>query len=65
MDNQTGDKHKGVLHSALKTVCGFLNSTGGTLLLGVTDDGTSGAWTRTTRSARRATRTPTGWRTRS
>ena len=37
VDNQTGEKHKGVLHSALKTVCGFLNSSGGSLLLGVTD----------------------------
>lgn len=39
VDNETGEKHKGVLHSALKTVCGFLNSSGGTLLLGVDDDG--------------------------
>ena len=38
VDIETGDKHKGVLHSALKTVCGFLNSSGGTLLLGIADD---------------------------
>ncbi len=40
VDAATGDKHKGVLHSALKTVCGFLNAGGGTLLVGVADDGT-------------------------
>ncbi len=37
VNNETGDKHKGVLHSALKTISGFLNTTGGSLLLGVTD----------------------------
>lgn len=33
------EKQKAVLHSALKTICAFLNSSGGTLLLGVHDDG--------------------------
>ncbi len=34
------EKHRGVLHSALKTVCAFLNSPqGGTLLIGVHDKG--------------------------
>ena len=34
VNNETGDKHKGVLHSALKTISGFLNTTGGSLLAG-------------------------------
>lgn len=38
--NVLADKQKGVLHSALKTICAFLNSKGGTLLLGVHDNGT-------------------------
>lgn len=36
----SGDKSKPVLHSALKTVCALLNTSGGSLLLGVADDGT-------------------------
>lgn len=38
-DNQTGDKHPGVLQSTLKTIAAFLNTEGGTLLIGVADDG--------------------------
>lgn len=33
-------KNAGVTHSALKTIAAFLNSDGGTLLIGVVDDGT-------------------------
>jgi hypothetical protein len=37
--SDTGDKHEGVLHGALKTIAAFLNTAGGTLLIGVSDDG--------------------------
>jgi hypothetical protein len=33
------ETQKAVIHSALKTICAFLNSKGGTLLIGVHDDG--------------------------
>ena len=33
------EKQKAVVHSVLKTICAFLNSDGGTLLIGVHDDG--------------------------
>lgn len=36
---QQSQNRKAVIHSALKTVCAFLNSQGGTLLLGVHDKG--------------------------
>ncbi len=32
-------KSTGVLHAAFETVCAFLNSKGGVVLIGVTDDG--------------------------
>ena len=39
-DSATGEKHQGVLVSALKTIAAFLNTPqGGTLLIGVADDG--------------------------
>ncbi len=38
-DAKTGEKNPGVLQSALKTVAGFLNAEGGTLLIGVSDKG--------------------------
>jgi len=36
----TGEKDPRIEHSALKTIVGFLNAHGGTLVIGVTDDGT-------------------------
>lgn len=39
VDIKTGAKSSDVLHSALKTIAGFLNTKGGTLLLGVSDSG--------------------------
>ena len=36
---RSGEKYPGVLVSALKTIAAFLNSEGGTLLLGVSDSG--------------------------
>lgn len=39
VDAETGDKHQGVLHSALKTIAAFLNTDGGSLLIGVSDTG--------------------------
>lgn len=38
-DASTGEKHPGVLQSALKTIAAFLNTDGGTLLIGVADSG--------------------------
>jgi len=38
-DSNTGEKHQGVLLSALKTIAAFLNADGGTLLIGVADTG--------------------------
>lgn len=38
-DAKTGEKNPGVLQSALKTIAGFLNADGGTLLIGVSDSG--------------------------
>lgn len=35
----SGDKDRRIEHSALKTIAGFLNKSGGNLLLGVSDDG--------------------------
>jgi hypothetical protein len=35
----TNEKDKKIEHSILKTICGFLNSKGGTLFIGVTDEG--------------------------
>ena len=36
---RTGEKYPGVLASALKTIAAFLNTDGGTLLIGVSDSG--------------------------
>ena len=44
--------------AVVKTVAGFLNTDGGTLLIGVRHDGTSSGWERLPRSSSR--RTPTG-----
>jgi len=38
-DAKTGERHPGVLLSTLKTIAGFLNTQGGTLLIGVSDSG--------------------------
>jgi type I restriction-modification system DNA methylase subunit len=38
-DNKTGSRNPGVLVSALKTIAAFLNTNGGTLLIGVSDSG--------------------------
>ncbi len=38
-NNQTGDKHPGLVLSVLKTIAAFLNTDGGTLLIGVADSG--------------------------
>ena len=38
-DARTGNKHPGVLSASLKTVAAFLNTSGGTLLIGVSDSG--------------------------
>jgi predicted HTH transcriptional regulator len=38
-DTQKKGKEKDILLSSLKTISGFLNATGGTLLIGVTDSG--------------------------
>lgn len=38
-DVSTGEKYPGVLSSALKTIAAFLNTDGGTLLIGVSDSG--------------------------
>ena len=38
-DVRTGEKYPGVLASALKTIAAFLNTEGGTLLIGVSDSG--------------------------
>lgn len=38
-NQKIADSRKAITHSALKTVCGFLNSSGGTLLIGVKDNG--------------------------
>lgn len=38
-NTRTGQQDKKVEHAVLKTVCGFLNAEGGTLLIGVDDDG--------------------------
>lgn len=35
----TGQKDSKMEHAVLKTICGFLNSEGGTLIIGVADDG--------------------------
>ena len=37
MDVKSGQKEKYIEHSALKTVCAFLNTDGGTLIIGVSD----------------------------
>ena len=39
IDIKTGEKHQGVLVSALKTIAAFLNTGGGTLLIGISDSG--------------------------
>jgi hypothetical protein len=39
VDSHTGLPHKGVLTAALKTIAAFLNEDGGTLLIGVSDNG--------------------------
>ncbi|OIN90182.1 hypothetical protein AUJ42_03585 [Candidatus Collierbacteria bacterium CG1_02_44_10] len=36
---ETGQKDKIMINMVLKTICGFLNTSGGTLLIGVKDDG--------------------------
>ena len=38
-DNQTGEKNLGVLASSLKSIAAFLNTDGGTLIIGVSDAG--------------------------
>jgi len=38
-DSNTGQKNPGVLLSSLKTIAAFLNTNGGTLLIGVSDNG--------------------------
>lgn len=38
-DAKTGEKHPGVLVESLKTIAAFLNTEGGTLLIGVSDSG--------------------------
>ncbi len=38
VDAETGEKHPGVLLSALKTIAALLNTDGGTLLIGVSDN---------------------------
>ncbi|TKJ41175.1 hypothetical protein CEE37_05790 [candidate division LCP-89 bacterium B3_LCP] len=38
-NTHTGEKHPGVLQSALKTIAAYLNTVGGTLLIGVSDSG--------------------------
>lgn len=38
-DAKTGQKHPTLVHEALRTVCAFANADGGTLLIGVSDDG--------------------------
>jgi len=38
-DAQTGENRAGVLISSLRTIAGFLNASGGTLLIGVSDSG--------------------------
>jgi type I restriction-modification system DNA methylase subunit len=38
-DTRTGDKHPGLVLSVLKTIAAFLNTEGGTLLIGVSDSG--------------------------
>ena len=38
-DSKTGEKNAGVLLSSLKTIAAFLNTDGGTLLIGVSDSG--------------------------
>lgn len=38
-DLNTGQKNQGVLHASLKTIAAFLNTSGGTLLIGVSDNG--------------------------
>ena len=43
-------------HVIVKTVSGFMNAEGGTLLIGVADDGTSSGSTATTRRCRKANR---------
>ena len=39
LNTRTGVRDSRVEHAIIKTVCGFLNSRGGTLLIGVADDG--------------------------
>ncbi|MFC1620386.1 Eco57I restriction-modification methylase domain-containing protein [Candidatus Neomarinimicrobiota bacterium] len=39
VDADTGEIHRGVMHSALKTIAAFLNTEGGTLLIGISDSG--------------------------
>ncbi|NLE73038.1 MAG: ATP-binding protein [Actinobacteria bacterium] len=36
---RTGERDPRIEHSALKTIAGFLNASGGTLIIGVADDG--------------------------
>jgi type I restriction-modification system DNA methylase subunit len=38
-DSKTGDKNAGVLLSSLKTIAAFLNTDGGTMMIGVSDSG--------------------------
>lgn len=38
-DTRTGERNIGVRHSAIKTIAAFLNTDGGTLLIGVSDSG--------------------------
>ena len=64
-DRETGNKNKELEFAVAKTVAGFANSHGGTLLIGVNDDGEAVGIerrlsARRTRSARIETATRTG-----
>jgi predicted HTH transcriptional regulator len=39
LNNHTGERDARLEHSVLRTIAGFLNGSGGTLIIGVTDDG--------------------------